>query len=216
MKSFNNWKTQEVEEIFHIKEKVKHPLLKKWLKAECEISELERISLGKLSDRLSRNVHLWNEMELRGKFLIPLMELVDYDTENYQTFMERSLTVVKGTDETTGTVDFLIAKGRQIPRSPFFSVHEYKPEPSGRKDPLGQLLIALIAMHQANQKQEHSFPLYGAYVIGPIFYFVVFDGKFYSKSKPYVAADKEILEIFQILKEVKIYIEEVISPEPIP
>ncbi len=213
MKSFNNWKTQEVEELFNIQENINHPLLKKWLEGKCEISEPEQEVLEKLRIRLSRNVHLWNEMELRGKFLIPLMELVDYDTGDYQTFMERSLTLVRGKEETTGTVDFLIAKGRQIPRSPFFSIHEYKPEPSGRKDPLGQLLIALVAIYQANQKEEYNFPLYGAYVIGPIFYFIIFDGKTYSRSKAYVASQEDIFAIFCILKEVKVYIEAIIASE---
>ena len=130
--------------------------------------------------------------------------------------MERPLVVKKGTDEALGTVDFLIAKGWQLPRSPFFSVHEYKPDPMASKDPLGQLLIALVAIQQENEAMNLHFPLYGAYVVGQFFYFVILDKKTYSKSEPYVASkEKEIFEIFCILNEVKNYIDEIIEKEKV-
>lgn len=213
MKTFKNWKTQEVEEVFGLTEVENHPLLEKWLNAQCEISDLERKYLETLQVLLKKSVHFWNEMELKMKFLGPLLALVNYDTGKYQAFMERNLVVEKGEDTAVGTVDFLIAKGRQIPRSPFFSVHEYKPDPNSSKDPLGQLLIALVAIHQSNQKNKHDFPLYGAYVVGRLFYFVVFDGEKYAKSEPYVASQDAIFDIFCILKEVKVYIEAIIAAE---
>ncbi|MGB0929813.1 MAG: hypothetical protein ACPGVB_03500 [Chitinophagales bacterium] len=211
MKSFKHWKTQEVEEFFGIEEVSEHPLLEKWLTAQYEISEDERNDLKELQLQLKKSVHFWNEMELKMKFLGPLLALVKYDTLEYQAFMERSLVAKKGEETIVGTVDFLIAKGRQIPRSPFFSVHEYKPDPNASKDPLGQLLIALVAIHQSNLEQKHDFPLYGAYVVGQFFYFVVFDGKAYAKSQPYVASQDAIFEVFSILKEVKVYIEAIIE-----
>ena len=154
------------------------------------------------------------EMELKMKFLGPLLALVNYDTENYRAFMERPLIARKGDDEALGTVDFLIAKGWQLTRSPFFSVHEYKPGPNASKDPLGELLIALVAIQQANETMDLRFSLYGAYVVGQFFYFVILDGKAFSKSKPYVASkEKEIFEIFCILSEVKVYIDRLIEKE---
>ncbi|NJN77189.1 MAG: hypothetical protein HC803_01735 [Saprospiraceae bacterium] len=121
--------------------------------------------------------------------------------------MERPLVAEKDGETASGTVDFMIAKGRQEPRSPFFSVHEYKPDPTSSKDPLGQLMIALVAIHQANQKDDFKFPLYGVYVIGQFFYFVTFDGKTYAKSKPFLSSGKDIFKIYALLKQVKNYIE---------
>lgn len=213
MKTFKHWKRQEVEEFFGLEELREHPLLEKWLETKCEISDLERNYLDALRLLLKQNVDLWNEMELKMKFLGPLLALVNYDTANYRAFMERNLVAKKGEDTAVGTVDFLIAKGRQIPRSPFFSVHEYKPDPNASKDPLGQLLIALVAIYQSNQEAKHNFPLYGAYVVGQFFYFVVFDGKTYAKSEPYVASQDAIFDIFCIFKEVKVYIEAIIEAE---
>lgn len=214
MKSFNYWKVQEVEEYFDLKEVYEHPILMDWLNTDCHISENIKSQLKELQLDLKRHVHFWNEMELKMKFLGPLLGLVDYDTENYQAFMERPLTARKGIEEALGTVDFLIAKGKQLPRSPFFSVHEYKPDPMASKDPLGQLLIALVAIQQENEAMNLDFPLYGAYVVGQFFYFVILDKKTYSKSEPYVASkEKEIFEIFCILNEVKNYIDAIIEKE---
>ena len=126
MKFFNHWKRQEEEEVFGLNEVKVHPLLENWLKAKCDYSELEKQQLINLQTLLKDNVDLWNEMELKVRFLGPLLTLVNYDTDDYKFFMERPLIAKKGDKTASGTVDFLIAKGRQLPRSPFFSVHEYK------------------------------------------------------------------------------------------
>ena len=162
---------------------------------------------------LKANVDLWNEAELKIKFLGPFLNLVKYDTKQYRAFMERSFTLTKGEESASGTVDFLIAKGRQIPRSPFFCVHEYKPDPTSSTDPLGQLLMGLLAIYQENKKKGLEFPLYGVYIIGRFFYFVVFDGKTYAKSDPFIATQKHIFDIFCYLKQVKTYIETIISEQ---
>lgn len=213
MKSFKHWIRQEVEEVFGIKEVKKHDLLEAWLNTECTVSDEEEEDLEALRLFLDENVDLWNEAELKMNFLAPLLLLVNYNTNNYRTFMERPLVAEKDGDTASGTVDFMIAKGRQEPRSPFFSVHEYKPDPTGSKDPLGQLMIALVAIHQANQKEGFEFPLYGVYVIGQFFYFVAFDGKVYAKSKPFIASSKDIVKIYCLLKQVKNYIENIVHEE---
>ncbi|MEM0992320.1 MAG: hypothetical protein AAF847_12870 [Bacteroidota bacterium] len=213
MKSFKHWKMQEVEETFEVREIGGHPLLTEWMSISCELSENERIQLEDLRLLLKKNVNLWNEAELKFKFLGPLLALAKYDNDNYRAFMERSLTVKSGEETASGTVDFLIAKGRQIPRSPFFCIHEHKPDPSSSNDPLGQLLIGLEAIRQENASAGYNFPLYGAYVVGRFFYFVVFDGKTYAKSEPYVASQDDIFDIFCFLKQVKVYIDAIIAEE---
>lgn len=137
MKPFKYWIRQEVDEVFGVKEVRKHELLEKWLEAELDISDKEKERLEELRLLLDENVDLWNEAELKMNFLGPLLLLVNYNTAHYRTFMERPLVVEKNGDTASGTVDFMIAKGRQEPRSPFFSVHEYKPDPTSSKDPLG-------------------------------------------------------------------------------
>lgn len=213
MKSFRHWIRQEVEEVFGVKEVRKHPLLEKWLEAEFEISDKETERLEEFRLLLDENVDLWNEAELKMNFLGPLLLLVNYNTADYRTFMERPLVAEKNGEIASGTVDFMIARGRQEPRSPFFSMYEYKPDPTGSKDPLGQLMIALIAIHQANKRDHFEFPLYGVYVIGQFFYFVIFDGETYAKSKPFLSSRSDIFKIYALLKQIKNYIEDLVREE---
>lgn len=74
-------------------------------------------------------------------------------------------------------------------------------------------MIALIAIYQANKKNDFEFPLYGVYVIGQFFYFVAFDGKSYAKSKPFLGSGNDIFKIYTLLKQVKNYIENVVHEE---
>ncbi|MEM6318713.1 MAG: hypothetical protein AAF960_13660 [Bacteroidota bacterium] len=211
-KSFKYSLRQDVEEVFGIEEVKKHDLLDQWLAAECELTETEKIRLEELRSTLEENVDLWNEAELKMNFIGPLLSLVNYNTKKYRAYMERPLSVAVGEDKASGTVDFLIARGRQEPRTSFFSVHEHKPELNVNKDPLGQLLIAMVAIQKANAEVEQSFPLYGAYVIGKFFYFVVFDGTTYARTEHYAAnKSEELTQIFCALRQVKFYINEVVA-----
>jgi hypothetical protein len=74
-------------------------------------------------------------------------------------------------------------------------------------------MIALIAIHQANKRDHFEFPLYGVYVIGQFFYFVIFDGETYAKSKPFLSSRSDIFKIYALLKQVKNYIEDVVREE---
>ena len=71
----------------------------------------------------------------------------------------------------------MLAEGIQDPLQPFFFLHEYKKELDASGDPLGQLLIAMVG---ANMQNQETFPLYGCYVAGRIWFFVVYDGSTYS------------------------------------
>jgi hypothetical protein len=72
--------------------------LTEWLNAKCDISENIKNQLKNLQTLLIHNVDLWNEMELKMKFLGLLLALVNYDTENYRAFMERPLIARKGNE----------------------------------------------------------------------------------------------------------------------
>ena len=58
----------------------------------------------------------------------------------------------------------------------------------------------MVAAQTINQ-QAH--PVYGAYIIGRHWYFVILDGKTYSESLAYDATKEEILTIFGILRHTK-------------
>ncbi len=209
LKSFKYWKREEVHDTFGLQQVFSMPLMEEWLQVNIQtIPQDVKKQLEALKLELLQFATDWNEATLKFFFLSPLMRLVDFHVGVYNPFLEHSLSAEIGSDKASGKVDFMVAQGRQIPKAPFFCLHEYKPEEGTSNDPYGQLLIAMIAAQQENLKIKLDIPIYGVYNLGNIFYFVLLNGKKYIRSTPYAATKADIFEIYLILEKVKDYIED--------
>ncbi len=208
MKSFSKWTIAEVEETFQIVIRKHSTLLQDWLAVHPQLPAEETKQLNMLRERLIDHVYDWNEYELRGKFIEPLLMMVDFDHELYQSFLEREISVSINGEVLAGTVEFIVARGKRVPKQPYFFIHEYKKERDSSNDPLGQLLIAMIAAQKLNNDEN---PLYGVYIVGRLWNFVVLDGLDYAVSLAYDATKDEIHEIFDILQNTKTIIETLIQ-----
>jgi len=178
-----------------------------WLSAEIVLTPDEEKNISFLRDYLFDNVDIWNEEELKYYFLGPLMLQVNYQTEHYRSFLKRTLTATINDITISGIVDMMIAKGKLNPHQPYFCLHEYKREKGKDSDPLGQLLVEMLAAQTENKTQH---PVYGIYIIGRMWVFVVLEGNLYSVSDGYIATKDDIFQIFSILKKLKVLIEKVL------
>lgn len=205
MKEFSKWTIDEVEEYFHLLPSKDHSLLEQWLNNDCAISPAEEHRLGELCERLGSHIYDWNEEELKMYFISGLLELVHYDHPEYQAFFERPLSVNIGKEKLSGILDCVIAAGRRVPKRPLFCLHEYKPEKHASNDPLGQVLVAMVAAQLFNQDEK---PMYGAYVVGRLWYFLVLTPPNYGLSLAFDATKlPELLDIFKLLRFIKQMIE---------
>jgi hypothetical protein len=211
MKSFEQWDTDELELTFGLKQKDTKPALNSWLASEHPITDEERRFLTMLRDSARKNVDAWNEDELKMKFIAPLLLLINFDQERYRAFSGRKFKAVVQGVEIGGEVDFVVATGRKTPREPFFFVHEYKRERGRERDPLGQLLAGMLAAQELNATPHL---LYGCYVLGRNWFFVVLEGREYAVSDAFVSTQDDIFQIFSIVKEAKQLIEEILSKIP--
>jgi hypothetical protein len=210
MKSFSKWTIAEVEEQFALRQWKQHDLLSQWLNVDgfVSVTPEEEHLLADFRTNLIDHVWDWNEWELKGKFIFPLLAAVNFDEELYQSFIEREISVEIEDDVLSGKVDFLVANGRRYPKHPYFFIHEFKKEHEASGDPLGQLLITMVAAQKLNDDGK---PVYGCYVMGRLWFFVVLDGQDYATSLAYDATKDDILEIFMVLIKVKGIIEELIA-----
>ena len=209
MKSFSSWTQEEVEEEFGLHLQYDIPLLEDWLAMEMELSREDEISLQELSQKLRTWIYRWNEEELKISFVAFLLDMVDFNKENYRSFMERELSVKYTQDKKlSGKIDFCVATGSQTPKQPFFFINEYKREQHSSNDPLGQLLAELVAAQFMNEQEQ---PLYGAYIVGRHWHFVVLTGKVYSVSLAYDATKNEIFDVYRILWNAKMIIDKTIQ-----
>ncbi len=209
MRNFENWETEDVETCFGLVQVWDNDLITDWLSATTELVDFEKIMLERIRIRTLKNVDFWNEDELKLQSIASILELADLTSEHYKTFSQRTLTATVNGIELGGRVDFMLAQGRQRPKNPYFFVHEYKQETKkGSSDPKGQLLSELVA---AQQRNDNNFPLYGCYVVGRNWFFLLLNGKEYAVSNTLNASDSDIFKIVAMLRYVKHKIEKSLS-----
>jgi hypothetical protein len=122
-KNFDTWNFEEVEDTFGlIRNRADFKPLSKWLKADYKQTELQKMIMSALRYQIQENADTWNEDELKFFFIGPLVSMVGYDIENYKGFTQRPMSA-KFEElgiEASGRVEFLLARGRQNPKQPFF------------------------------------------------------------------------------------------------
>lgn len=205
MKTFENWTIGELYHSFGLEQVEEMPLLDEWLSAEIPCTDLETEQLNKLSKKLQNNANIWNEDELKFFFISPFISIVDLSSKHYKAFTQRSISTKLNDIKLNGIVDFVLAKGIDTPEKPYFFLHEYKQEKKGSNDPLGQLLVEMLAAKTLN---ADNLPMYGCYVIGRFWFFIVLQDNKYAVSNAYNGSDEDIFKIVSILRAIKIKIEQ--------
>jgi hypothetical protein len=201
-KPFADWQAEEVEQAFGIKRVITLPILEHFATLRLVKEHPLRTSIERLRVKALYLIDGWNEDEYKFLFISALLNFVDFSTEHYNVFTQRPMSVSydNGTKTTTGKVEWMLARGRQIPKEPHFFLHEYKPEKNRDNDPLGQLLIAMVAAREANKDDNQ---IYGIYINGRNWFFVGFTGTTYAVSNPYVATTDDIFDLFAVLEYIR-------------
>ncbi len=196
-KSFETWEYEEVESHFQLKRVFEYPALTDWLSSSINtIDETMKHFLNTIQRRLIINADAWNEDEFKMFFIAPLLSQMPLEIDDFKPFTQRTLSAkFPELDlEVSGKVEFVIARGKQRPKQPYFFLHEYKQERRRENDPLGQLLISMVA---ARHNNEIKTPLYGCFVVGRDWFFVVLDEQTYSVSLACDATKNH--ELYQIV-----------------
>jgi hypothetical protein len=200
MRTFGSFTFDEVEDLFNIEKINTLPLLTEWISASISIEAFEKEALNRLKENLLDEVLSWNEDELKMFFIGTLIELCQIKTKDFKPFTQRTLKATIQEIEVNGKIDFMIAKGKRIAKPPYFCIHEYKQEIDSDGEPLGQVLIAMLASQTLN---ENKFPILGAYILGRNWFFIVLEDNKYTVSDAYVATSEDIFQIFAILQKSK-------------
>jgi len=203
--TFQKCTPKNLEEWFGLRRSATSHTLDQWLQAEIEPTELETSMLQHLRTMLIGNAEAWNEQELALSCIGPLFSLVNFsELYRFNLFARRKIgAVLTGTYYEIvldGEPDVIIATGYWKPEIPLFAFSQYKRliDPSG--DPTGQCLAAMLVGQALNEQPE---PVYGSYVIGDAWRFLVLEDKTYTISQSYVATKDEIFDILRILKALK-------------
>jgi hypothetical protein len=204
MSTFSYWTRDLLRERFGLKRIYDHDILLEWLEKSVEIDDYEKTTLMRWRKTLLKYVDYWNEEEVKLKFIGNIISLIDYDTDSISAFADRYLEGVVDGETLSGKPDFVVAKGKQEIKAPFFFLHEYKKELNNDSpDPAGQCLAAMLVAYQYNLQvpELKEKPIYGAYVIGRNWFFMILEGRNYAISDAYVATHTDdLLDIYRIMK----------------
>jgi hypothetical protein len=198
--NFKDCTLDQLDETFNLEQIDDCQILQAWLSEELEISELERQIIVMFQKTLKSHVHDWNEMELIQHFIGPIFSLVNFSSKKFGLFAERSFNGIVEGIEMSGKPDGLIASGFRKPKKPYFCFQEYKKEKNPEGDPAAQALAAMLVAQEIN---EHNHPIYGCYVRGQFWFFMVLQNVKYGISQPYTATRDDVFDIFRILKVLK-------------
>ena len=200
MLTFQECTLLKLEKTFALQQVRNHSVLQDWLSATADISERERGNLLDLRELLIDNVDDWNEQELALHFIGPLFAFVNFSTERFNAFAERTLTGTVDGIEMLGRPDGMIASGRRAPEIQYFCFQEYKQEKDAQGDPAAQALAAMLVAQALNKREM---PVYGCYVRGRNWFFMVLQGKQFCISQNYSSTKDEVFDIFRIFKALK-------------
>ncbi len=175
--------------LFGIKRVKKLVELEKWLgtRSQINLNKEELIVINIFQKILLKNIENWNENDLSLGFIGPIINMVDFKvpyTLNF--FTQRPLKGVVGDYEIVGKPDGIIASGEGEPETPYFKFHVpiaigNKKDIDSSGDPAGQNLAAMLIGQTLNKDNEF---VYGCYVVGRFWYFMVLKGKEFAISNP--------------------------------
>ena len=198
---FSECSLVSLEKLFELEVLDECPALQAWLTGDADISEWEHKSLEYFRQLLRHNAHSWNEIELIQNFIGPIFALVNFSGKHCNYFAERELRGTVGEVTMYGNPDGMIASGFREPETPYFCFQEYKKYLDPKGDPAGQALAAMLVAQELN---EHQCPVYGCYVVGEMWWFMLLQERTYGLSPAYSATGGDgVFEIFRILKVLK-------------
>ena len=170
--AFSKITAKQLKDLVEIKQKINDNIFNDWFAFEINF---DNILIDFLSTLITKNKSLiksYNEEDLKVKFIIPLLNKVDFlsYTNEFRDFYELPLYYQNDKFIFNGTTDFVVSKGLFESQKPYFFIQEFK---KGQTDgyPEPQLLAELISAIELNNETS----MRGAYIVGAIWNFVILE-----------------------------------------
>ena len=216
---------QNLEKSFGLIPMIEADFVQNWLNNPSPLVDGERFQADELRNLLKENAFHWNEQELSLHFIGPMFSIVHFTIVTKMNLFAQRFISAEVPDRNgnlvvlSGKPDGVLASGYRGPEIPYFAFQrsvatEYKREKDSddcpaHGDPGGQCLAAMLAGQTLNG--NISQPMYGCYVVGQNWYFLMLLGKEYAISAAYSAVTDEVFYILGLLKTLKIRVSDMID-----
>ena len=202
--NFSNVRYSQLEEIVDISIGNNLAKFNEWFETPYQIKELDVLFFGNLIEKHRTRMSFYMEEDLKAKFIIPILNLVDFMVAPVSDWYDASLSGTLNGKKFRGFADFMVATGIDQAKKPYFFIQEFKPSVPD-KDPKVQLLAELLVAIEKNKTTV----MRGGYIIGQFWNFVILEKVGENQyefviSKSFDSLDLEDLkEIYVILQAVK-------------
>lgn len=194
----------QIASIIDIERQLNYAKFDKWFGFDYSLNKEEIHFLKNLIKKNQLRIDVYQEENLKAKFLIPLLNKVDFNIDDKITdWYDYSISGKINEYELSGNVDFLVAPGYETPHHPYFFIQEFKPSFPNRS-PLNQLLAELLVALHINQVQKMK----GAFIAGPRWNFMILEKLPDEKFVFYVSKNFDAMKISD-LQEIYTYLQAV-------
>jgi len=198
-----------LDKLFGLRQVFDSPVLSDWLNQAIELSPFRIESLQHLRELFRLNVLGWNEQKLSLLFIGPVFSLAEISSQRYNLIAQRQISSRLHGFLLTGRPDGMVASGYREPEIPYFAFQEYKKGKDPNGDPAAQALAAMVVGQALNEGKKH--PLYGCYLVGENWRFLVLDGTHYAISPAYSALTDDVFAILKALVSLKNTVEKLVG-----
>jgi hypothetical protein len=202
--NFSTIKFSNLESIVSIRVVDNDQKFDNWFETLYEISDEESVFLSKLIKKHKTRIAFYMEEDLKAKYIIPILNMVDFMVAPVTDWYDSSLVGMVNGVEIKGFADFMVATGFDEAKKPYFFIQEFKPSAPDR-NPEVQLLAELLIAIEKNQTTI----MRGGYIVGQLWKFVILEktgeNQFeYVVSKSFDSLDlPDLKQIYVILQAVK-------------
>jgi hypothetical protein len=201
--SFSNITLNTLRQVVPLKQIVDDSRFDTWFGYQPPLDKDEKDLLQNLLNKHRPYFSSYSEEELKAKFIIPILNKVDFMVGDVKDWYERPLRAILNDYEIGGYTDYMVAKGEDEPELPYFFLQEFKPSVANIP-PENQLLAELIVAAHLNDETEMK----GGTVQGQYWKFMIAEKKetqwLYYTSQVFDAANfNDLCGIYNCLRFIK-------------
>ncbi len=186
-------------EVVNIRPVVNDEKFEKWFNYNYQISENEKKFFLNLIKKNRLYLSYYNEQKLSIKFIGPILNEVDFHFRDIFDWYGEEISCEINGFLLKGKPDFIIAKGIEKPKNPFFFLQEYKKSLNATGNPENQVLAAMLAAINLNNSNK----IIGSFVIGRLWQFIILEK---DKNNNYEYFVSNILDSLKFVDLKQIYI----------
>ncbi len=159
-----------LEKWLDIEQKIDKTKFNVWFNNSLILDDKINSFLNELLEIEGDYLNIYDEEDLKMRFLSPLLRSIDFKTKDFRDFYDEKLRYETDKFIFNGETDFVVSTGLRRAKKPYFFIQEFK---KIEKDsyPRPQLLAELISAVELNDWKT----IKGAYIVGSIWNFVILE-----------------------------------------